>query len=224
MLQQRLLLGLSLVIFLGLLSGVIWYGIDQGRHTFLAGQAPKGYDELPTPDPIRPTLRSSDPIRGSEDPQAVDVMFFCEYASSACRGQEAELRRLLQTRQVNMRVIWRDFINPGSHPAAIAALVAGHCAAEQAKFWEMHDLLIVAPALDMTTIKQAATQISLDQKTFTECLTNLKTLTTVANDTELARKDAHIKQGPVIFVGTKFTFSSFTPAEKILAAIRASAF
>ncbi len=40
-----------------------------------------------------------------------------------------------------MRFVFRNFPITGTHPHAEAAAEAAECAAEQSKFWQMHNML-----------------------------------------------------------------------------------
>ena len=101
----------------------------------------------PTPKPeesaIFPPESMADHIRGTENP-SVTIMEYSDYSDSRS-GLFAEIvTRLLSEHPDDLRVISRIFPILGlNEKAALSALAAqaAEAAAEQDKFWEMHDLL-----------------------------------------------------------------------------------
>lgn len=74
---------------------------------------------------------------------------------------------------------YRDY----SHMAAEASLAA----ADQGKYWEMHDLLLKnSPKLDRESLIKYAKGIGLDIKAFTYCLDNMKHSALIEKDKKLA--------------------------------------
>ncbi len=69
-------------------------------------------------------------------------------------------------------VTFRHYPLPG-HPQAEKAAEASECAAEQGKFWEMHDKLFadnVADNMSVEKFKQDAAELGLDTNKFNQCL------------------------------------------------------
>ena len=74
---------------------------------------------------------------------------------------------------------YRDY----SHIAAEASLAA----ADQGKYWEMHDLLLKnSPKLDRESLIKYAKEIGLDIKAFTESLDKMKHSALIEKDKKLA--------------------------------------
>lgn len=79
------------------------------------------------------------------DPNApVTIMEFADFECPACANwatiQKPDVvQRLLETGQANLRFF--DFPLTNIHPNTVAAHTAAACAADQNKFWEMHDAL-----------------------------------------------------------------------------------
>ena len=77
-----------------------------------------------------------------------------------------------------VRYIFRNFPLSSIHPQAQKAAEAAECAGEQGKYWEMHDLLFEGQgqwsgnADAVTTFKEMAGDLGLDQDQFDSCLDN----------------------------------------------------
>ncbi len=128
------------------------------------------------PDPARSGLTTSgDHYRG--DPNAPVVViefsdFQCPYCKRHYDSTESAIKeQFIATKQVMW--VFKHF--PLSiHPQAIAAGVASECAADQNKFWEMHDQLFVDPSewsiSEPTSVFSGyAQQLGLDVTSFDTC-------------------------------------------------------
>ncbi len=74
---------------------------------------------------------------------------------------------------------YRDY----SHIAAEASLAA----ADQGKYWEMHDILLKnSPKLDRDSLIKYAKEIGLDVKTFTDCIDRMRHSALIERDKKLA--------------------------------------
>ena len=74
---------------------------------------------------------------------------------------------------------YRDY----SHIAAEASLAA----ADQGKYWAMHDILLKnSPKLDRNSLINYAKELGLDIKAFTYCLDNMKHSALIEKDKKLA--------------------------------------
>jgi len=98
---------------------------------------------------------------------------FTDYQCPYCRRFQAEVWPRLKHDYVDsgkLRFIVRDLplsFHAGAKPAAEAA----HCAAEQGKFWPMHDALLdKGTALSAEGLEQQARTLKLDVKRFDDCL------------------------------------------------------
>jgi len=89
-------------------------------------------------------------------------------------------RSYVQTGKV--RFVYRDFPLP-IHPSAVRAAHAAHCAAEQGRYWEMHDMLFARQDAfqpghdaDFATFRGFAGQLGLDAGQFMACMESRKYL------------------------------------------------
>jgi len=111
-----------------------------------------------------------------------------------------------------VRFVHRDFLlgRPRSMPVARAA----HCAADQGKFWEMHDLMFQEQQkLAVADLKEKATRIGLDAAKFGECLDSSRHAAAVQTDMRDAVA-AGVDGTPAFFVNGRF-LSGAVPLEKM---------
>ena len=74
---------------------------------------------------------------------------------------------------------YRDY----SHIAAEASLAA----ADQGRYWEMHDMLLKnSPKLDRDSLIKYAKEVGLDTKTFTDCIDKMRHSALIERDKKLA--------------------------------------
>ncbi len=150
-----------------------------------AEPAPQGDQQIPVwataaglkPDPKRPgyTL-AGDEYRGNPDAKVV-VVEFSDFQCPFCRRHVQDTQPTLDKTFVDTNEILWVFKNfPLSiHPQAPAAAVAAECAADQGKFWEMHELLFkdAAPwsiSNPNPVFGELAKQLELNVEQFTKCL------------------------------------------------------
>lgn len=70
-----------------------------------------------------------------------------------------------------MKLVWKDFPLTSIHPQAAKASEAAHCAGDQGKYWEYHDVLFEnQKALQPEQLKQYAATLRLNQPAFDQCL------------------------------------------------------
>ena len=70
-----------------------------------------------------------------------------------------------------VRFVWKDFPLTSIHPDASKASEAAHCAGDQGKYWEYHDVLFANQrALQIDRLKGYATDLELDAAAFASCL------------------------------------------------------
>lgn len=102
-----------------------------------------------------------------------------------------------------MRYVFRDFPVDQLHPAAIRAHEAAHCAAEQNKYWDLHNRLFSAPGTHSPeALEERATEAGLNLDAYRACVQSGRT-------TEAIRQSAAeaVELGasgtPAFFVGLR---------------------
>jgi protein-disulfide isomerase len=206
-------------IFVGIFTILIlvlgWSFYHQATSFFPAGSRPAIADDL-GPKPKLPPIRPEDPVRGSSDENAVTIVEFADFTCVYCRAVEQEIVTVLQ-RNPEVRHVWRDMPIASDTPEAMVAAVAGRCAKDQGKFWDMHNLLIQANRVTLETVQDFARQISLNQTNFTTCMSSDTHIRAIQSDIQIARTH-NLTSAPTLFIGNE-AISGFATASEIQWAI-----
>jgi protein-disulfide isomerase len=119
-------------------------------------------------------LSDTDPSLGSAR-APVTLIEFSDFQCPFCLRVAPTLKRIRQTYGDKVRIVWKDFPLTQIHPQAFKAGEAGHCAAEQGKFWEYHDQLFGnQQALMPDDLKKYAAASGMDAARFNACLDTSK--------------------------------------------------
>jgi protein-disulfide isomerase len=121
------------------------------------------------PEPLRLKVEAKGPSRG--DPKAkVTIVEFGDFQCPYCRETAARLGKLLDAYPGKVRLVFRQF-PLDSHPEARKSAEASLCAADQGKFWELHDRLYKDAskpgAADLNTV---AKELGLDVEKLEACV------------------------------------------------------
>jgi protein-disulfide isomerase len=131
------------------------------------------------------SLLGSTPALGSDNAY-VTIVEFSDYQCPYCKQFHTDIFPDLKANYIDtgkVRFIYRDFPLPQIHPYAMKASEAAHCANDQGKFWEYHQLLFDnSPNLDVDSLKQYAAQAGLDVTEFSQCLDSDKDYSEVKKD------------------------------------------
>ena len=127
-------------------------------------------------DPPRYTVPTTkdDPVRGN--PAApITIVEFSDYQCPYCQRVEPTLKRLRAVYGDKLRIVWKDFPLTQIHPQAAKAGEAAHCAGDQSKYWELHDVLFTKQQqLQPDDLKRHALELGLDTAKFNQCLDSAK--------------------------------------------------
>ena len=117
----------------------------------------------------------------------VTIIEFSDFQCPFCSRAIPTLDKIKQVYGPDkVRLVFRDMPLP-SHPKALPASIAAHCANEQGKFWEFHNKLFENQTkLDDTDIKSYAKALAMDEKRFAECFDGKKHTDVI----EKSRKEA----------------------------------
>ncbi|MGW8225489.1 MAG: thioredoxin domain-containing protein [Anaerolineales bacterium] len=170
----------------------------------LAGEAPPQEEQAETappelpfwanaeglaPDPDRPgyTL-AGDEYKGNPEASVV-VVEFSDFQCPACQQHSLTVQPTVDQELVDTgEILWvYKHLPLEMHPQALVASVAAECAADQGKFWEMHDLLFESvdqwgvddPEPELTAL---AGELDLDQNQFATCLDSREPVERVVSD------------------------------------------
>ena len=120
-------------------------------------------------EPSRTDRLTDDPALGPKN-APVTIVEYGDFGCTACRAwHNADVLEDLRSKYGDrIRFVFRDF--PVITPDSPKAAEAGQCAYDQGKFWEYHDRLYTAPAIDVPHLKESAAETGLDMASFTQCL------------------------------------------------------
>jgi protein-disulfide isomerase len=106
-----------------------------------------------------PALRGDDHVRGPAD--ALLVIQYADFACHFCALARTKLEPLA------LRLVFRHFPVRSKHPRAFAAACAAEAAANQGRFWELHDALYADQGrLEDPHLWQHARDLGLDIERF----------------------------------------------------------
>lgn len=100
-----------------------------------------------------------------------------------------------------VRYVFRDLPIDSIHPHARKAAEAAHCAGEQGRYWEMHDVLFQQQRqLAAGYLKTHAAALGLDRVAFDACLDEGKQAKAIRDD-EVAARSIGVTATPTFFIG-----------------------
>jgi protein-disulfide isomerase len=117
-----------------------------------------------------PPVSESDHRRGTPDARHT-LVEYGDYECPSCARAHVVLRALQQRFGRELCLVFRNFPLTQSHPHAMRAAEAGEAAAEQGRFWEMHDRLLEhQDTLDDAGLLEHARGLGLDIQRFARAL------------------------------------------------------
>lgn len=150
-----------------------------------------------------PPVSTADNVYGS-DKAKVTLISYSDFECPYCARFSETVGQIIDEYGDDVRVVFRHF--PLSfHANALGAAVASECAAEQGKFWQMHDKIFeanIAENMSLETWKDAAGKIGLNTDDFEECLESGKYESKIASQMEGGAK-AGVRGTPATFVNGK---------------------
>jgi predicted DsbA family dithiol-disulfide isomerase len=159
----------------------------EARKKYMATLRAKGGVRILLEPPRFAIKAGDDPSKGPAD-AAVTIVEFSDFQCPACAQATPTVKRLLEQFPGKVRLVFRDF-PLAMHPEAPKAAEAAGCAAEQGKFWEMHDRLFAnQSALKPPDLKKHAAELGLDAPKFDACLDSGKQAAAQKVDLEEGRK------------------------------------
>lgn len=143
------------------------------------------------------------PVLGRAD-APVTIVEFSDYQCPYCRRFTRSVLPSIKKDYVEtgkVRYVFKDFPIERIHPRALGAAVAAHCAGEQGKYWEMHDLLFDnQKKLSPDAINGHAGTLGLEAAAFEACLASGRYKEGIAADQREGR-DAGVRGTPTFIVG-----------------------
>ncbi len=151
--------------------------------------------------PYEPPKVAVEAVGPSKGPDAapVTIVEFSDFECPFCVRAEPTVKQLLDAYPGKIRLVYRDFPLP-MHPHAPKAAEASHCAADQGKYWEMHEKLFAnSQKLDVKDLKGYAKDLSLDSAKFDKCLDSGEKATVVEKNRK-AGEEAGVSGTPAFFI------------------------
>ncbi len=139
-----------------------------------------------------------------DDAAPYTVVEFADYQCNHCKKANEYLHQVMTKTPGRYRLAFRNYPLP-IHAWASKAALAAEAAAEQGKFWEMHDMIfehqaeMEAPGFKQDKFKEWAVQLGLDLDKFSTDMLSDKITMRVATDATAAPQ-LEVKQTPSFFI------------------------
>ncbi|HEX6590010.1 MAG TPA: Na+/H+ antiporter NhaA [Longimicrobiales bacterium] len=198
------ILGASLVA--SLLAWIVFHAIDRLPSRF----ASTSRLVAPLLDLVEPVDPAVDHVRGPLDgPGVVTLVEYGDFQCPDCGRAEPVLRQLQQQYGRELRFVFRHLPLVDIHEHAAMAAEASEAAAEQGKFWEMHDRLFDAHgALGYDDLVGYARELGLDVERFEAELQSRAHARRVARDTASA-DEMRVAGTPTFFVNGRRHYGGY---------------
>jgi len=136
------LVGLFVLLFAGQVQGIKSPTGAAANNVNTVVDTNQGGGEVVAPAADLPAITSDDHVKGPENAK-VTLVEYSDFECPYCLNHKATVDQVVENYGDDVRVVFRHF--PLSfHPEAEKAAEASECAAEQGKFWEMHDKIFAA--------------------------------------------------------------------------------
>ncbi|MBA3767861.1 MAG: thioredoxin domain-containing protein [Acidobacteria bacterium] len=183
--------------------------------------------------PAEPLKELSKAAPGAEPPHIrgeagapVTIEEFADFQCPPCRKLHPELKKIKDEYGTRLRVIYRH-LPLSMHEHAIAAARASEAAAQQNRFWEMHDLLFEQQR-EWSAVKDVrdlfigyARSLGLDVERFTRDMDGPEANARILSDQKRA-ESVDIRGTPTLFLNGRELPAESMSAEGIRAAINAA--
>ena len=158
-------------------------------------------------DLARPVDPERDHIRGPQD-APVTLVEYGDFECPYCGQAEPAVRDLLEDFG-DVRYVWRNLPLNDVHPHAQLAAKAAEAAAQQDRFWEMHDALLQhQDALEPRDLMGYAEALGLDLKRFHDDVHAHATAARVADDVDSADLSG-VSGTPTFFVNGRRHYGAY---------------
>ncbi|PIN85235.1 MAG: hypothetical protein COV47_03190 [Candidatus Diapherotrites archaeon CG11_big_fil_rev_8_21_14_0_20_37_9] len=155
-------------------------------------------------------------VEGNPD-GSVRIVEFSDFQCPACGGAYPVVKRVLAEYPEKVKITYRHFPLTSIHPYAQKAAEASECAADQGKFWEMHDKLFEnQTALTLPDLKAYASEIGINVDEFNSCLETGAHAANVAASASYAFSIG-VNSTPTFFInGEKYSNLSFEQFKSVI--------
>jgi protein-disulfide isomerase len=190
-------------------------GQQKARQEFFTGLESK-YKVEKKLEPIRIEVAAVGPSRGPAN-APVTIVEFSDFQCPFCSRLIPTMKQVEEKYGDKVRVVFRQYPLP-FHQNAQKAAEASLCAADQGKFWELHDAMFAnQQALAVEQLKAKATELGLNADQFNSCLDSGKHAEVIQADMKEGAA-AGVNGTPAMFINGRF-ISGAVPLEQITAVI-----
>jgi len=148
------------------------------------------------------------PILGSPN-APVMIIEYADFECPFCQQIAPDLSRLIADYDGKVALAYKD-MPLAMHPHAPKAAEAAHCAGEQGKYWEYHDVLFSTKQLEISQLKQHASALKLDTERFNQCLDSGEQAALVNAQMTEGRQEFQLQGTPSYFVNGRFFYGGLT--------------
>ena len=153
--------------------------------------------------------------RGTDGAKVV-IVEFSDFQCPYCAQAEPVVERLLREYNGKAKLVYRHYPLP-AHENSFVSAEASECAADEGKFWEMHDVMYAnQEMLDEAGLKKLAAQVGMDGTVFAACLQSGKKAEKVNKDFADGNLFG-VRATPTFFIGSQMLEGA--PYDKMKAAI-----
>ncbi|OGF20197.1 hypothetical protein A3I35_01125 [Candidatus Falkowbacteria bacterium RIFCSPLOWO2_02_FULL_45_15] len=166
-----------------------------------------------------PAITTDDNVRGNQN-AAVTIVEYSDFECPFCLRFQSTMEQIYNEYKSKALFVYRHFPLSSLHPEAQKAAEASECAAEQGKFWEMHDKIFAANAAQNMSVEQwkkEATALGLNASKFNDCLDSGKFASKVAQQ-QAGGQAAGAQGTPTTFVNGQLV-NGAVPYEQVKAVI-----
>ena len=155
-------------------------------------------------DPLRLDVATAGRPSKGPDSAPVTIVEFSDFQCPFCSRIIPTLDRVVRDYPDSVRLVFRQFPLHSIHPQAQEAAEASLCAADQGKFWEMHDAMFENQSgLEVAELKALARRLGLEPAAFDECLDSGSKAGWVSEDLE-AGAQFGVSGTPALFINGRF--------------------
>jgi protein-disulfide isomerase len=131
---------------------------------------------------------------------AITLVEYGDFESAACGSLYPILHKVLERFTPSVHFVFKHFPLTHLHAQAMGAAQAAEAAAEQNRFWEMHDLLFQNQAhLGVGDLHRHATKLRLDLKKFNTDFNDRAVLARIERDIRQGAENG-VHQTPTLFI------------------------
>jgi protein-disulfide isomerase len=167
-------------------------------------------------EPIRVEVAATGPAKGPAN-APVTIVEFSDFQCPFCGRLTPTIKQVEDKYGDKVRVVFRQYPLP-FHQNAQKAAEASLCAADQGKFWELHDAMFSNQSeLSVDQLKAKAASLGLNADKFNKCLDSGEKNATIQADIK-AGSAAGVNGTPALFINGRF-INGAVPLDQITTVI-----